>query len=98
MEACVALLIMCTILRKYGQSITAVIVIEVSHSLVVRLTEMEASVCLPCLMEEVGGNNDNQRKLIRDLIKKATQVRRARHKRFNSLFRDFRHFRNLFLK
>ena len=35
---------------------------------------MEAAVCLPCLMEEVGGNNDNQRKLIRELLKKATQV------------------------
>jgi cytoskeleton-associated protein 5 len=31
-------------------------------------------VCFPVLMEEVGSNNDGVRKLIRDLLRKATQV------------------------
>ena len=39
-----------------------------------RLTEVEASVCLPCLMEEVGCNNEHQKQLIREILKKATQV------------------------
>lgn len=39
-----------------------------------RLTEMEASVCLPCLMEAVGCNNEGQKKLICELLKKATQA------------------------
>ena len=39
-----------------------------------RLSDLEASVCFPLLMEEVGSNNDGVRKLIRDLLKKATQV------------------------
>ena len=31
-------------------------------------------MCFPVLMEEVGSNNEGVRKLIRDLLRKATQV------------------------
>jgi len=39
-----------------------------------RLSEAEATVLMPCLMEEVGSNSDGVRKHIRELLKKATQV------------------------
>ncbi|KAJ1492761.1 hypothetical protein T484DRAFT_1770360, partial [Baffinella frigidus] len=39
-----------------------------------RLSEAEATVLLPCLMEEVGSNSDGVRKHTRELLKKATQV------------------------
>lgn len=39
-----------------------------------RLSEVEAQVCLPVLMEQVGSNNDNLRSQLRALLRRAAEV------------------------